>query len=230
MQASNEVRKSSIEGRGGMWKPPKAGEEKIVRLSTNNADDIARSNNNDEKSQLSSFGTLHDRLQMLCEDHEWEMADNETTARKASRTCGIRQGDLQVEFSIPEDAAKNNIILTAVVHNAAASLLVPPPRTVSPDVNSNTAIRKRPLGSRASVSRDTSPIRPRKRPSYSLMTKMMKIKAILSERHEEFQTSVFDGKFILYHSIPVSTLPTNDFEITIQNFMMIAFEIQGEFQ
>lgn len=179
-----------------------------------------------ESEDQSSFHQLKERMRSLCSEHGWTIAANDRTTRKSPRKFAIRNGDLHFEFNMTDDAAKT-IILSTVVHNTVTSFPPPPPRTVSPEVNPSR--RKTPLGSRA-MSRDSSPLRPRKRPSYSLMTKMMKIKAILSERHEEVQISVFDSKFILFHSIPVSMLRQCEFPSTIQNFMLLSFEIQGEFQ
>ena len=64
------------------------------------------------------------------------------------------------------------------------------------------------------------------------MTKMMKLKAILSERHEQVQISLFDGKFILFHTLPTAILEPGrvlELETTIQDFLVMAVDVQRQF-
>lgn len=178
--------------------------------------------------------SLQTRLDSICKIHGWEHrkgCPGRTGMGRSSRKSEIRRGDATVEFSLTDGS--DNIIVSSVVHDANSTPPPPPARTVSPEYAALYRSRKRREANRSrESSRDSSPVQARRRPSYSLMTKMMKLKAILSERHEQVQISLFDGKFILFHTLPTAILEPGrvlELETTIQDFLVMAVDVQRQF-
>ena len=143
----------------------------------------------------------------------------------------------RVELKVREDRRRARIVLSSEIYDQrpqfrnnnnnnnkeqpppptpAVVTTAPPPPATTTD-NNNNSNNKRAV----------------RRSSYSLMTKMMKHKALLSRSKEGPQLATFEGKCVLFHQVSLRLLHRDaifDFEEVVVAFVRHATRIRSDFE
>ena len=142
----------------------------------------------------------------------------------------------RVELKVREDRRRARIVLSSEIYDQRPQFRnnnnnnnkeQPPPPT--PAVVTTAP----PPTTTTTTDNNSSNKRAVRRSSYSLMTKMMKHKALLSRSKEGPQLATFEGKCVLFHQVSLRLLHRDaifDFEEVVVAFVRHATRIRSDFE